>query len=59
MDMVPIFPDPVQTLAQEKKLSIAYLLRLAALSIGYYQPLLVVIKISTWEILAVVRSLQF
>ena len=49
MDTTPIFPNPVQALAQGKKAGTTFFVRMAALSLGYDQPLVTVAAPPTWE----------
>lgn len=52
MDVVPIFPNPVQLVAFGKKISVSYFLRTAALSLGFHQPLITVVKQPTWAVVS-------
>jgi hypothetical protein len=49
IDCVPIFPNPVQMLAQGKKLAATFFLRVAALSLGHSLPLVSVVEPPTWD----------
>ena len=49
MEVTVIFPNPVQLIAQGKKVSACMFMRLAALSLGYKQPMISVVKKPTYE----------